>query len=57
MTALPRWSKYQVRMDIDGREKGEGERVMDKVGANLHISYKGFYQLLRSNPRGLLPQC
>ena len=57
MTALPRWSKYQVRMDIDGREKGEGERVMEKVGANLHISYRGFYQLLRSNPRGLLPQC
>ncbi len=35
-------------------ERREKERVMDKVGANLHISYRGFYQLLRSNPSGLI---
>ena len=35
-------------------ERGEKERVMEKVGANLHISYRGFYQLLRSNPSGLI---
>ena len=50
LTALTSWREYQVRIDIDGGEEG----VMDKVGANLHISYRGFYQVLRSNPRGLI---